>query len=47
MKWTKMENLIDDDLERSSTDESDNESHHDSYDETESGNDIYNYESNE
>ena len=47
MKRTKMENLIDDDLERSSTDESDDESHHDSYDETESGNDIYNYESNE
>ena len=47
MKRTKMENLIDDDLERISTDKSDNESHHDSYDETESGNDIYNYESNE
>ena len=47
MKRNKMENLIDDDLERSSTDKSDNESYHDSYDETESGNDIYNYESNE
>ena len=41
----KMENLIDDDLEKSSSDESDNEADNDSNDETESDDD--NDESNE
>ena len=42
LKQIKMENLIDDDLERSSSDESDN----DSNDETESNNEKDNDESN-
>ena len=44
-KKIKMENLIDDDLEKSSCDDSDNEADNDSNDETESDND--NDESNE
>ena len=42
-KKMKMENLIDDDLEKSQSDESDNYSN----DETESDNEKYNDESNE
>ena len=42
-KKIKMENLIDDDLEKSQSDESDNYSN----DETESDNEKYNDESNE
>ena len=38
-KKIKMENLIDDDLEKSSSDESDNEDDNDSNDKTESNND--------
>ena len=44
-KKIKMENLIDDDLEKSSSDESDNEDDNDSNDETEFDND--NDETNE
>ena len=47
IKKTKMENLINDDLEKSSSDESDDESDNDSHDETESGNETNNDESNE
>ena len=43
--WTKKENLIDDDLEKTLSDESDNEDNNDSNDETEFDND--NDESNE
>ena len=54
--WTKqdkngepywMENLIDDDLEKISSDESDDEANNDSIDETESDNEKDNDESNE
>ena len=45
LKKIKMENLTDDDLEKSSSDEPDNEADNDSNDETKSGND--NDESNE
>ena len=43
----KMENLIDDDLEKSLSDESDNEADNDSNDETESEDEKGNDESNE
>ena len=43
----KMENLIDDDLEKISSDESDDEANNDSIDETESDNEKDNDESNE
>ena len=43
IKKTKMENLLNDDLEKSSSDESDDESN----DETESDNEINNDESND
>ena len=46
MKKTKVENLINDDLEKSSSDESGDESDNDSNDETESDNEIDNDESN-
>ena len=46
-KKIKMENLIDDDLKKGSSDESDSESDNDSNDETESDNEKYNDESNE
>ena len=46
-KTTKMENLIDDDLEKSSFHESDNEDDNDSIDEIESDDDKNNDESNE
>ena len=46
-KKIEMENLIDDDLEKSSSDESDSEADNDSNDETESDDDIDNNESNE
>ena len=47
IKKIKMENLIDDELGKSSSDESDNEDGNDSNDETESDNEKDNYESNE
>ena len=46
-KKVKMENLINDDLEKSLSDESDNETDNDSNDETESDNDKDNDECNE
>ena len=46
-KKIEMENLTDDDLEKSSSDESDSEADNDCNDETESGDDIGNNESNE
>ena len=46
-KKIKMENLIHNDLERRSSDESDNEADNDSNDVTESGDDKDNDESNE
>ena len=46
-KKIKMENLIDGDLEKSSSEESDNEADNDSNDETESDDDKDNDESNE
>ena len=46
-KKIEMENLTDDDLEKSSSDESDSEADNDSDDETESDDDIGNNESNE
>ena len=45
IKKAKMENLINDDLEKSSSDESDDESDNDSSDKTESDNEIDNDES--
>ena len=47
IKKTKMKNLIDDDLEKSSSDESDNESDNDSNDETEYNDKKDNDEPNE
>ena len=47
LKKIKMENLTDDDLEKSLSDESNNEADNDSNDETESDNDKDNDESNE
>ena len=47
LKKIKMENLIDDDLEKSLSDESDNEADNDSNDETESEDEKGNDESNE
>ena len=47
IKKTKMENLINNDLERSLSDESDDESENDSNEETEPDNEIDNDESNE
>ena len=46
IKKTKMDNLVDDDLEKSSSDESDHEADNDSNDETESDNEEYNDEPN-
>ena len=46
-KRIKMENLIDDDLEKGSSDKLDNEADNDSNEETESGDDRDNDESNE
>ena len=46
-KKIKMENLIDDDLEKSLSDEPDNEADNDSNDETESGDEKHNDKSNE
>ena len=46
-KKMKMENLINDDLEKCSSDESDNENDNDSNDETESEDEKDNDESNE
>ena len=46
IKETKMENFIDDDLEKISSDKSDNESVKDSNDETESDDEKDNYETN-
>ena len=45
-KKIKVENLIDDDLEKSSSDESDSESDTDSNDKTKPGDEKYNEESN-
>ena len=47
IKKIKMENLADDDLEKRSSDESDNKVDNDSNDETESGDEKDNDESNE
>ena len=47
IKKTKMENLINDNLEKSSSDKSDDESDNDSNDETESDKEIDNDDSNE
>ena len=47
IKKTKMENLINNDLEKSLSDESDDESENDSNEETEPDNEIDNDESNE